>query len=308
MMCTTDLLLRFQDKEVVPVLELDVHGPDPVTFGVHRGDIVFISSSPTGLALPSLGRIGESEEFPEDTELRQIIGDLGMSYARQHPKESPLILPRAGREAPEIDWYGSVVDLHLDGTIEIALPCGRKVGESIDRLTLLVDGFDDQQWGDEEYDTEEEEEEGWMTEDGGEAGEKDDWEDLPDGEGDGSDMVDGLDEDGDVEMQSPNLDQAGTAQIASSKPDGIQPEPSAPESSAASSNPTRCPSPSHQALPNAPGANMPQDDSRWSRFEVLEEAPRDHAFINEPQTPPKKAFFSRLQKEFRVLQSSLPGE
>ncbi|CAD6935521.1 unnamed protein product [Tilletia controversa] len=36
--------------ELVPVFELDVHGPDPVAFGAHRGDIVFISTRPNAPA------------------------------------------------------------------------------------------------------------------------------------------------------------------------------------------------------------------------------------------------------------------
>ncbi|CAD6901015.1 unnamed protein product [Tilletia controversa] len=54
------------------------------------------------------------------------------------------------------------------------------------------------------------------------------------------------------------------------------------------------------------GANMPDDDERWSRFEVLDEAPTDQAFIREPWSTSTQAFFSRIQKEFKILQNALP--
>lgn len=44
----------------------------------------------------------------------------------------------------------------------------------------------------------------------------------------------------------------------------------------------------------------------WKRFEILPEAPRDHAFHSFNPVQPSKIFLSRLSKEYRVLQSSLP--
>ena len=47
--------------------------------------------------------------------------------------------------------------------------------------------------------------------------------------------------------------------------------------------------------------------NQWTRFEILPQAPVDHAFYTtEPATQPSKSFVSRLAKEYRVLQSSLP--
>ena len=52
------------------------------------------------------------------------------------------------------------------------------------------------------------------------------------------------------------------------------------------------------------------DDSdpevRWKRFDVLPEAPHDHAFYSIDPAQPSKTFLARLSKEYRVLQSSLP--
>lgn len=48
-------------------------------------------------------------------------------------------------------------------------------------------------------------------------------------------------------------------------------------------------------------------DSHWKRFEILPEAPRDHAFFNSTPSQPSRNFLTRLQKEYRALSSSLPG-
>ncbi|GAA5879197.1 hypothetical protein JCM1840_007608 [Sporobolomyces johnsonii] len=49
-----------------------------------------------------------------------------------------------------------------------------------------------------------------------------------------------------------------------------------------------------------------EDFADWSRFEVLEEAPADHHYANEPVQVPSKSFMSRVRKEHGVLASSLP--
>lgn len=49
-------------------------------------------------------------------------------------------------------------------------------------------------------------------------------------------------------------------------------------------------------------------ESHWKRFEVVPEAPRDHAFFNSTPSQPSRNFLTRLQKEYRALSSSLPGQ
>jgi ubiquitin-conjugating enzyme E2 O len=62
--------------------------------------------------------------------------------------------------------------------------------------------------------------------------------------------------------------------------------------------------------PHIEPENENVDDSdpeiHWKRFEILPEAPRDHAFYSVDPAQPNKAFLARLSKEYRVLQSSLP--
>ncbi|TFY70916.1 hypothetical protein EVG20_g2080 [Dentipellis fragilis] len=44
----------------------------------------------------------------------------------------------------------------------------------------------------------------------------------------------------------------------------------------------------------------------WKRFEVLAEAPHDHAFYSSTPAQPSRNFLGRLQKEYRALTNSLP--
>ncbi|GAA6016084.1 hypothetical protein JCM10207_004437 [Rhodosporidiobolus poonsookiae] len=77
---------------------------------------------------------------------------------------------------------------------------------------------------------------------------------------------------------------------------------SAPGSGA--STPAPAPAPAATAAVSMPGEV--EDFADWSRFEVLEEAPLDHHYANEPVQVPGKAFMSRIKKEYAVLASSLP--
>ncbi|KAE8264443.1 hypothetical protein A4X09_0g6965 [Tilletia walkeri] len=332
------------ETELVPVFELDVHGPDPVTFGVHRGDVVFISARPNGLEIPQLGRIGESEaDFPDEAELRQQMSDLGMQLANRYATNCPLVLPRPGSEATEIDWYGEVVGKRMDGVVEVRIPCGRIVETTIDRLTLLSDGFeddgggwaDDAQWSDGGS----EEAGPWVTEEGDTVDEveRDEWEDMEvdgmstddsddDEEGEEGDDDEEEEDDGDDDdeadttkdlaaSRSPPLSTANKRGPIRSDTNGSTATASTSAAPATTSTTAAAGGPEHErkitvdgGMPHVPssGANMPDDDERWSRFEVLDEAPTDHAFIREPWASSSKAFFSRIQKEFKILQNALP--
>ncbi|CAD6951998.1 unnamed protein product [Tilletia controversa] len=274
--------------ELVPVFELDVHGPDPVTFGVHRGDIVFISTRPNGLEIPQLGRIGESEaDFPDETELRTQISELGMQLANRYASHCPLILPRPAKEALEIDWYGEVVGKRMDGVVEVRIP-----DEWED---MEVDGLDS----------------------GDSSGDDDDMDfnDERDGDDDGAAQNAFVSASNSLSLPSANkrnpvLPDANGSAVAATASKSAATNTSAAAAAAAAAG-----GPEHErkvtvdgGMPHvhSTGANMPDDDERWSRFEVLDEAPTDHAFIREPWSTSTKAFFSRIQKEFKILQNALP--
>lgn len=49
-----------------------------------------------------------------------------------------------------------------------------------------------------------------------------------------------------------------------------------------------------------------EDDPNWTRFLMLEEAPADHHYFDQPIQAPPKAYTARVNKEHAVLASSLP--
>ena len=51
-----------------------------------------------------------------------------------------------------------------------------------------------------------------------------------------------------------------------------------------------------------------RDENSWTLFKILGSTPLDHAFYASPPAQPSKAFLSRLRKEYRILDSSLPGQ
>jgi len=53
--------------------------------------------------------------------------------------------------------------------------------------------------------------------------------------------------------------------------------------------------------------NVTEVEERWKKFTFLPSVPPDHAFFDTPVAQPSKAFMTRLNKEYRVLGSSLPG-
>lgn len=58
--------------------------------------------------------------------------------------------------------------------------------------------------------------------------------------------------------------------------------------------------------PNVVG--LSETDSSWIPFAILPTAPEDHAFLSQlPPSQQAKSFMQRLNKEYRVLSSSLPG-
>jgi len=53
--------------------------------------------------------------------------------------------------------------------------------------------------------------------------------------------------------------------------------------------------------------NVAEVEEQWKKFTFLPSVPPDHAFFDTPVAQPSKTFMTRLNKEYRVLGSSLPG-
>ncbi|EIM92129.1 uncharacterized protein STEHIDRAFT_47908 [Stereum hirsutum FP-91666 SS1] len=313
---TADVVFSDTDsRELVSVLELDPHGTgdwsatSPTTFdglGLRRGDFVFIGES-NGMEPPRVPRIGEVEmwvrEAPVMDERGQLGGwrkemsDMGHDIARKRETEKTvegkILRPSSGDTS--LNWFGEVSDrrfshqLRLDGSVEVTFPNGLTAIFPLQRLTRLYDTMEQLEdiWGDEmQGETEEgrhpHEEDFWaMDEDGnwqqGTGEDDEDWEEE-DEEGNEDMTVDEEGWDFDPEAQPPATDATPNSNI-----NGV---PDVPQ-------------PSH--IPDAEA-----EDSPWKRFEVISEAPPDHAFYSSVPSQPSRQFLARLQKEYRALTNSLP--
>ncbi|GAA5927706.1 ubiquitin-conjugating enzyme E2 [Sporobolomyces koalae] len=140
-----------EEDEIISGLEFDPHGPPPDNFGVRRGDWVLIAKDKegNGAVLPTVPGLGESETaaglMPNGDQLRLMLSAVGLPYAETisdsfrppRPQTSP-------DQLADIDWYGEVWDLQLDGQALIRFPGGTKRPIELRRLIHLDDGMDPQ--------------------------------------------------------------------------------------------------------------------------------------------------------------------
>ena len=185
----------------------------------------------------------------------------------------------------------------------------------LQRLTKLADGLEqiEELWGDDvsegeegsDIDLEEWNSEGqWVgVEDDGDNG---DWS-TDEGEDDASMDVD--DEDG-WSSSDPTIHHSQDHELPLAIPSDVVPASPVEKLDGPSSS-TRLNS------PDVPQDATEMDDteadeaegsqSPWKRFEVLPSAPADHAFYSSLPVPMSRGFMARLSREYRALQSSLPG-
>ncbi|CBQ68201.1 conserved hypothetical protein [Sporisorium reilianum SRZ2] len=304
-------LSEHAEIELVPSLEIDVQGADHSVFSLHRGDSVMISERPTGWAGPFLTTVGDPRPDYDDLKMHDDLMNAEMNIVAIQGHVDKKTKP--GSEATEIDWYGTVEELLLDGTCRVRLPCGKKVVEKLDKLQILSDsGFgmhehavmDDDPWNmdpeadydddmlDDEYDDEYDDDEDamWVDQNGEMvANGRDDWED----------MSEGAPEVAEIHVDEPEAEKEQDAAPAVEAKETAQKAMEAIVPSSASTAPEEPSAPTELATASS--------DSDWNQFAVLESAPTSHAFYSKPlATQPGAAFFKRLQKEMKVLQSSLP--
>lgn len=180
----------------------------------------------------------------------------------------------------------------------------------LERLTKLYDGLDhmDDIWGDEGSSADDYSDGGDMPmleviggQDDFPGQEEGDWEDVEDDENmSEDDQGDWAMSEGSEAGAQPEL--ASTPPVASSG--ALTPMPPATETPASVASPPRPLSPKQ---PAASSSAAQTEELPWERFEMLSEAPVDHAFYSSPRAQPSKNFMSRLTKEYRVLSNSLPG-
>jgi ubiquitin-conjugating enzyme E2 O len=221
----------------------------------------------------------------------------------------------------------------LDGSVEVTLPNGAVAKYPLERLTRLYDTLEQLEdlWGEgsaqdeQEHEHEHEHEtEVWaMDEDGiwqaqANGDDNDEWEETDE------DDEYGMEVEGDAQM---DVIHAPDNEVHTSWWDHIVPTVTAvpadqqdtasvsqvPSSTLRSSSPDvpRDATEKEDVLVDEVGMNGAEDsdrESNWKRFEVVPEAPRDHAFFNSTPSQPSRNFLTRLQKEYRALSSSLPGQ
>jgi ubiquitin-conjugating enzyme E2 O len=83
--------------------------------------------------------------------------------------------------------------------------------------------------------------------------------------------------------------------------------PAAPTKSISSDEDVRMMLTESERSPDPDKIEELDDLDHWKHFDILPAAPVDHAFYTVEPPQPSKAFLSRISKEYRVLESSLPG-
>ncbi|KAI0734484.1 hypothetical protein C8Q72DRAFT_880146 [Fomitopsis betulina] len=320
--------------ELASLLELDPHGSSDWSaiaptdgLGVHRGDFVFIHKPgmTNGAEPPMVPRIGEVEEWVREPPVVSSAGRLG-GWRREMADIGNLIAERRGKDPTieegelqrpkkgdsHLDWFGEVVDLRLDGTVEVVLPSGNTEILPLQRLTKLADGLEqiEDLWGDDVSEGEdvsdvdiEGDVEVWEMDGEGQ------WIGVEDEEDNGDWSTDEGDEDVAMDVEE---DRWSTDPTIRHSQDHELPLV-VPTSARNTDNP------SSSTRPNPP--DVPQDamemdvteadetengESHWKRFESLPSAPVDHAFYSSTPATMSRGFMARLSREYRALQSSLP--
>lgn len=314
--------------------------------GVRRGDFVFIHNEGTtnGLEMPKVPRIGEVEPWVRELPVvhpdghyggwRKTMADIGMDIAHRRERERIVEgkIRKPGPDDTSLNWFGEVSNLGLDGSVEVTLPNGTVAKYPLERLTRLYDTLEQLEdlWGEgsaqddpendpvHDHDTEVwamDEDGTWQAQVNGDENEE--WEETDDDE----------DYDMDVEEDA-HMDDLHTSdnEVHASWWDHILPtvtpvpadqqetasvsqDPSSTLRSSSPDVPRDATEKEDVLVDGAVVSGVSEDGERethWKRFEILPEAPHDHAFYNSIASQPSRHFLTRLQKEYRALSSSLP--
>ncbi|ORY33042.1 hypothetical protein BCR39DRAFT_463825 [Naematelia encephala] len=295
------LFLDNNERQTVSVLELDPGGGGPGgrNYGAGFGQQVLLCKD-NGAPLPDVPVLGQFDTPVDNMWWRNELARLAEQYAKD-PENLAALVPQGDKS--KVDWWGEVRDLHYDGTLSIKLPGGSIKNVGIKEIFLLAepagdimdDGFGPPieldgvvlDNGYDDMDAAMSSELSWETL-GSQAGdavveitngeEEMDWDDEEEQDRSGAEEVDRM-------VSTPELQSAPFSRETEAGP-------SSPRSTSTNGY--------------LPDRSSLKDDESWVAFQMLEEAPEDHHFINEPSLGSSKAFGSRLQKEHRALMSSLP--
>ena len=227
---TAELLLYSGKVELVPVLELDVHGSDAIqetphdSFGARVGDLAFIHAegSTNGFEKPMVPVIGELEAWAYEAPVQEETGEysgwrkdlnvLGTTLAQDVPPRVDSFGKVKLNGDLSIDWFGEVVNLALNGMVDVRLANGQMRTVGIRQLQVLGDAsyMDEMMGGPHEHAAE------WfddgMDVDGEDGVSQASWETMTDASGGGSDMsADALDDEADMDEEE--HDRVGSAHM-----------------------------------------------------------------------------------------------
>ncbi|KIR52646.1 ubiquitin-conjugating enzyme E2 O [Cryptococcus gattii Ru294] len=344
--------LLFMDdhtKELVPVMELDPGGRSGTNaYGVSIGQMVLLCED-NGSVPPEVPSFGQHETPVKNMWARHEFAKLAEEYVSSDSRFG-WYPPEGDNEG--VDWWGEVVQLHLNGEVTVKLANGDLKTVEIKNLAILNDPGSDmidelgpemdegEAMDEDEYDELDEWQDGMRGAHGGfvfDGGQlrglqamvsrlketqqpeesESSWETMSE------DNAHDVDTEGEVmevdEMEEEEEERAVAEAAAASRQEqseaaGVEQKSFSPVNILTSQPPqeaefiagpyTAVTSTSRAPLPKE---SLDEGDEQWERFEMLEQAPRDHRFYNELSSgAAAKSYHSRIQKEHRALQSSLP--
>ncbi|KAJ3916626.1 hypothetical protein F5877DRAFT_80717 [Lentinula edodes] len=303
---TATILLRGKIEQV-SLLELDSQGasdsissPEIGGLGVRRGEMVFIHApgKNNGFEAPRVPKIGELEPWVRANPFtlsgqlsgwREELATIGADIATRRSLETideGIINPKA--LPGTLSWFGEVIDLRLDGSLDVLHPDGSLGTYPLERVTRLYDGIE--QLEDELYEDEEGSENQHQM--------HGIWDyDYHWGNGESQNSGDGYE---DEEMREPDVEQSSehttTDTIASMSP------PSDPPTELITLDSTK----SELEEEGEMQTQESDQNANWEKFKILSSAPQDHAYYQTSAAQPSRQFMSRLNREYRVLMNSLP--
>ncbi|OXB36236.1 ubiquitin-conjugating enzyme E2 O [Cryptococcus neoformans] len=345
------LFMDDQTKELVPVMELDPGGRSGTNaYGVSIGQMVLLCED-NGSVPPEVPSFGQHETPVKNMWARHEFAKLGEEYVSGDSKFG-WYPPEGDKQS--VDWWGEVVQLHLNGEVTIKLANGDLKTMGIKNLAILNDPGSDmvdelgpemnegEAMDEDEYDEFDEWQNGMRGAHGGlmfdeaqlhglqamvsrlkesqqpEESESS-WEtmsedDIHDVDTEGEVMeVDEMEEEeeeravAEAEAASRRQEQSEASFVEQQSFSSVKPLSSQPlQKAEPEAGPSTAIPSSSQGAP-LPKESLDEDDEQWVRFEMLEQAPRDHHFYNELSSgAAARSYHSRIQKEHRALQSSLP--
>ncbi|TFY81129.1 hypothetical protein EWM64_g2884 [Hericium alpestre] len=270
---------------------------------------------------------------------RKTMSDIGLDIAKRR-EEGTVIegkICRPTKDDESMNWFGEVSDLRLDGNVEVTMPNGAVVVLPLERLTRLYDTLEqlEELWGDDMSVDQEEDGVGSLrtAETLLAALQGNQWEPVPNG-ADGDEWEDTDDEDASADMDEgdwADVEEYSTPEQSAWMDSVMNLEPASGEEAEPLDSASATQAPSSQApsstvrsaSPDVPKDAMEDkedvdmgdhtavkkgsdEELSWKRFDVLPEAPHDHAFYSSTPSQPSRHFLGRLQKEYRALENSLP--